>query len=222
MVKRQILDHYKVEESKIQVVHNGVEWHEMEGDFLAWQKKKEEGLRKFLLLPSHFQFLFIGNGYSRKGLDRLLFALSQIRNEPFQLSVIGKDNQMDLYRAKAIQLGLKDKVCFFGPSQEIRLFYQLADCLVIPSFYDPFANVTIEALAMGLFVLSSKLNGGHEILTRENGAVIEDLLDREAIVTALKIAMKHRKTYGSAGLIRNSVKQLDFSNQLKILMEACG
>lgn len=222
MVRRQVLDYYAVAPSKIQVVHNGVEWHEMQADFSAWEDRKIEGLRKYFLDSDRFHFLFIGNGYSRKGLSQLLFALSRLRGEPFQLSVIGKDNQMDEYLAKAVQLGLKDQVHFFGPSQEIRLFYQLADCLVIPSFYDPFANVTIEALAMGLFVISSKFNGGHEILTSENGIVIEDLLNPDAIIESLRIAMKHKKTKKSSEQIRMSVKHLDFANQLKILMEACG
>lgn len=222
MVKKQILEHYRVDESKIQVIHNGVEWHEMQSDFLDWKMRKEEGLKKFGLNPSDFHFLFIGNGYSRKGLDRLLIALSQLKERSFHLSVIGKDNKIDLYKAKAIQLGLKDKVHFFGPSQEIRLFYQLADCLVIPSFYDPFANVTIEALAMGLFVLSSKHNGGSEILSADNGAVIENLQDLDSLVSSLQIAMQRPKNEKSGALIRQSVKRLDFSNQLKILMEACG
>lgn len=222
IVRAQVLNHYKVDPAKIQVIHNGVEWHEMENDFADWEARKEAGLKKFLLNRSQFHFLFIGNGYLRKGLDRLLLGLAQLKNESFHLSVIGKDNQMDLYRAKAVQLGLKDRVHFFGPSQEIRLFYQLADCLVIPSFYDPFANVTVEALAMGLFVLSSKLNGGHEILTQNNGAVIEDLLSVDAMVQALQIALKNRKTKESAVQIRDSVKYLDFSKQLKILMGSCG
>jgi UDP-glucose:(heptosyl)LPS alpha-1,3-glucosyltransferase len=222
MVRNQVLEHYAVDPAKIQVIHNGVEWKEMETDFSAWERGKEEGISKFFLDRKHFQFLFIGNGYLRKGLDKLLFALAQLKNESFHLSVIGKDNKMDLYRAKAVQLGLKDRVHFFGPSQEIRLFYQLADCLVIPSFYDPFANVTVEALAMGLFVLSSKLNGGHEILTPTNGAVIEDLMSPDAMVEALRIAIRNKKTVNSASLIRNSVKHLDFSNQMRILMESCG
>ena len=179
-------------------------------------------LKNLFLHRSHFPCLFIGNGYLRKGLDKLILALAQLKNESFHLSVIGKDNNMDIYRAKAVQLGLKDRVHFFGPSQEIRLFYQLADCLVIPSFYDPFANVTVEALAMGLFVLSSQLNGGHEILTPSKGAVIEDLLSLDAMVEALRIAIRNKKTVESSNLIRNSVKHLDFSNQLRILMESCG
>lgn len=221
MVKRQVLEHYPVDPAKIEVIHNGVEWQEMENDFLAWEEKKDEGLKKFHLDRNAFQFLFIGNGYLRKGLDKLLLALSELKQEAFHLSVIGKDNQMDLYRAKAVQLGLKDKVHFFGPSQEIRLFYQLADCLVIPSFYDPFANVTVEALAMGLFVVSSKQNGGHEILNPENGTVIEDLLSPDAMRMALQTALKHKKSKQSALQIRNSVKRLDFSHQLKTLMESC-
>lgn len=221
MVKKEILERYKVDEAKIQVIHNGVEWHEMQSDFVDWKMRKEEGLKKFGLEKSDFHFLFIGNGYSRKGLNRLLAAAAHLRGN-FHISVIGKDNKIDLYKAKAIQLGLKNRVRFFGPSQEIRLFYQLADCLVIPSFYDPFANVTIEALAMGLFVLSSKHNGGHEILSKDNGAVIENLQDVDSFVKSLQIAMQRPKNEKSATLIRQSVKRLDFSNQLKILMEACG
>ena len=67
-------------------------------------------------------------------------------------------------QALAAKLNIQRRVTFFGPQKEIRPFYQFADALVIPSFYDPFANVTVEALAMGLFVVSSKSNGGHEIL----------------------------------------------------------
>lgn len=221
MVRNQVLEYYKVDPAKIEVIHNGVEWEEMEFDFSEWERKKGVGLQKFGLDPNHFQLLFIGNGYLRKGLDKLLFALAQIKNEPFQLSVIGKDNQIDLYKAKAVQLGLKDKVHFFGPSQEIRLFYQLADSLVIPSFYDPFANVTVEALAMGLFVVSSKQNGGHEILSHENGTVIGDLLDPDAMLQAVKTALNHKKTNKSAIEIRTSIQHLDFSNQMETLMESC-
>ena len=42
-----------------------------------------------------------------------------------------------------------------GYPDNVLKFYKIADCLVIPSFYDPFANVTVEALAMGVFVITS-------------------------------------------------------------------
>lgn len=209
MVKQEVLEHYDVDPAKIQVIHNGVEWEEMEAD---WQPGREE--------RDEIELLFIGNGYLRKGLDRLLEGLSLMKQEPFHLSVVGKDKGIDRYRMKAAELGLQNRVSFFGPSREIRSFYQKADALIIPSFYDPFANVTVEALAMGLFVVSSKHNGGAEVLTEENGAVIEDLLSPDAMVAALKKAMQ-KKTEESARRIRQSVQHLDFSKQLQALMEGC-
>lgn len=221
MVRQQVLDHYATDPAKIEVIHNGVEWHEMEVPFAKWEEERATSFQKWGLDPHPFHFLFIGHGYLRKGLDRLLIGLSRLRGEEFHLSVIGKDNQLASFQAKAAQLGLQTKVHFFGPSQEILRFYQLADALVIPSFYDPFANVTVEALAMGLYVVSSKHNGGHEILTAQNGAVIEDLLDPDAMVLALEAALMHRKNRESAWAIRQSVKHLDFSNQMRSLIGAC-
>ncbi len=222
MVKNQVLEHYQINEKKVQVIHNGVEWHEMESDFANWEERRLFWLEHFHLRSDVFHFLFIGNGYLRKGLDKLLAGLSSLKTKNFHLSVIGKDNHMDDYYAKALHLGLKDRVRFFAAREDIRPFYQFADALIIPSFYDPFANVTIEALAMGLFVVSSKFNGGHEILNTSNGTIIEDLLDVDSMGHALEKALKHPKTAQSSYLIRESVRTFDFSNQLKLLVEGCG
>lgn len=221
MVRNQILERYKTDPAKIEVIHNGVEWHEMGSDFDEWPKRKEEILKKWNLPTGVFHFLFIGNGYLRKGLYQLLLGLSRLRTGEFHLSVVGKDNRMEEYQAKATELGLQDRVRFFGPQNDMRPFYQLADVLAIPSFYDPFANVTIEALAMGLFVVSSRHNGGYEILTEENGLVLEDLLNADALSHGLSQALKHPKTLLSAQKRRDSVRYLDFSMQLDRLTEAC-
>ncbi len=52
--------------------------------------------------------------------------------------------------------------------------YAAADVFLLPTLYDPFANVTLEALAAGLPVLTTRHNGGAEILTRgQDGIVFE-------------------------------------------------
>lgn len=221
MVKNEIIDFYDVDDRKIEVIHNGVEWREMEADFSNWKSLRPE-IGKHLGLDTHlFQFLFIGNGYSRKGLDVLLQAIASMPDKNFQLSVIGKDRKLESYKAKAAKMGLQNRVHFFGPRSHIMPFYQLADSLVIPSFYDPFANVTVEALAMGLFVVSSRSNGGHEIITSQNGAVIEDLLDPDSIIESLTRAINHKKTQESSLLIRKTAASLDFTLQSQKLIKAC-
>jgi UDP-glucose:(heptosyl)LPS alpha-1,3-glucosyltransferase len=221
MVRQEILNFYRTDPAKIEVIHNGVEWQEMANDFAKWPETKKNECLDRHLDPNLFHFLFIGNGYLRKGLGQLMAALARLKNREFHLSVIGKDNCWKDYANLAKSLKIENRVTFFGPQKEIRPFYQLADALIIPSFYDPFANVTVEALAMGLFVVSSKSNGGHEILTSQNGTVIANLLDIDSVAESLSIAFAHPKTIDSARQIRQSVEHLDFSRQMNLLINSC-
>ncbi len=204
MVKRDLLDNYSVDPSKIHVIHNGVEWKEYEKPFQAWEKKDQGRL----------ELLFIGNGYRRKGLIPLLHALVHCKG--IHLTVIGKDKKIATFKKYAEKLGLE--VNFLGPQKDLTPYYLMADALTIPSFYDPFANVTLEALSFGLFVITSKSNGAHEILNKENGVVIEDLNSLEEMIAALGKAFI--KTKESSKKIRASVAQFDFSNQLNKLIDA--
>ncbi len=219
MVKEQILKFYSVIPEKIAVVHNGVEWQSMQAAFDCWESAKIENMQRLNLDPSAFQFLFIGHNFLRKGLEKLLHALSRIKKENYCLSIVGKDKNLKYFEQLSSDLGIKDKVVFHGPQASATPFYQIADCVVIPSLYDPFANVTVEALAMGVFVLSSKQNGGHEVLSPLNGSKIESLNDLESFSELLKSTLSKKKNSNSASAIRESVKHLDFSNQLKVITE---
>lgn len=179
-VKEEILRFYKVDEKKIITIHNGVEWQDLEEPFANWKLEKELFLKKSRLSSKKLHLLFIGNGYERKGLKILLKALSLCKRDDLSLTVIGKEKKISFYQKLCHQLKIEKKVHFFGPQKEILPFYQMADLLAIPSIYDPFANVTVEALAMGLFVISSKQNGGHEVLQKSQGITI-DLDEKEAL-----------------------------------------
>lgn len=209
MVQKEIQSTYKTLPEKIEVVHNGVEWEKWGGPFEQTFQLKKKGL---------FELLFIGNGYKRKGLIFLLQALTHIKTD-YHLTVVGKDKNLPFFIDWATRHGLKEKISFVGPQDTILPFYQKADALVIPSIYDPFANVTVEALAMGLYVVSSPFNGGSEVLKDFSGCVIEDLLSTDSVVAALKKAFDHPKTEASARMIRESIKQLDFSSQLDKIVQ---
>ena len=211
MVKDEILHFYNTDPRKIHVVHNGVEWHELQAPFDAWKAKRTPS--------AAYRFLFIGHNYQRKGLGPLLQGLALLPTRDFTLTVIGKEKNTARFQALARRLGLEHNVTFLGSRADTAPFYQEADCLVIPSFYDPFANVTLEALAMGLFVVSSKTNGAHEILTPESGALIESLADPASVAAALQHALSHPKTPARAQDIRNSVRHLDFAQQLNVLTQ---
>jgi UDP-glucose:(heptosyl)LPS alpha-1,3-glucosyltransferase len=221
MVREEILSHYRVDPSKIEVVHNGVEWNELQNDFQVWPEEKERLAKELNISPSSYHFVFIGHNFRRKGLDNLLEALPLLNSKEFHLTVVGKDKNIAHYQSLARKLKLDQHVRFEGPRSDTRRFYQLADALVIPSHYDPFANVTVEALAMGVRVISSLSNGGHEVLTEENGIKIASLDKKEAIAFALQTAMAQIKTKESAEKIRASCSSLDFSSQLSFITDRC-
>ena len=219
-VKKEILRHYKTVPEKIEVIHNGVEWKEMEADFKHALEKKKRLCSYLHLSPNVYHFLFIGHGFKRKGLLFLLKALSKLSFRDFHLSVVGKDKHLKRFIEIADSLNLKNRVTFFGMRSDTTSFYQYADCLVIPSFYDPFANVTVEALAMGLYVVTTPFNGGHEIITKKSGTLIKDLKDPKIFGEALMEAISHPKISYRSQNIRNSVKHLDFSHQLEKLTQS--
>lgn len=215
MVKNEILELYDIPPEKIQVVHNGVEWSEMQPAFDQWQEKREEVLKELELDAHAYQLLFIGHNYRRKGLEHLLKGMSLIKEKPIQLCVIGREKKQKYFEELAHRLGLKSSIRFLGSRSDILRFYQMADALAIPSSYDPFANVTVEALAMGLFVISSKTNGGHEVLEPFSGAIIDELSDPASIAQALHNALHYPKTKSSAERIRACIQRLDFPFQLQ-------
>jgi len=220
MVKKEILQFYNTPPEVIEVIHNGVEWTEMQTPFNHWQEKRENLLRALHLDPQAYQLLFIGHHYQRKGLKPLLQGLSLLKGAPVQLCVIGKEKKMSYFQQMAEGLGLKKSIRFLGQRSDISQLYQMADALAIPSSYDPFANVTVEALAMGLYVISSITNGGSEILEPYSGVVIEDSNNPYAIALAIEKAINTPKTAASSLRIRESVRYLDFPNQLKQIISS--
>ncbi len=219
MVKEELRSIYDVASERISVHHNGMEWNEMAYDFSHW-KQTRRALQNELGIETGVPiFLFAGHHYRRKGLDYLLEGFARLREG--HLVVIGKENQLHRYQSFTKQLGLEKRVSYLGPQSDMRRFYALADVVVVPSLYDPFANVTVEALAMGLYVVSSNFNGGKEILDKESGCVIEDLFDSESVLKALEQSLYFPKTQQSAEQIRSNISFMDFSQALPRLVEEC-
>lgn len=218
MIRNDMIQRYDLCPENVEVVYNGVEWKSYEGPFNSWEKERPQLLAQEGLHDNNLQLLFVGSGFARKGLMPLLKTLCRFRYSPVELSVIGKDKNSEFYEKFCYKNNIGHKVHFFGPRLATP-FYQIADWTVIPSYYDPCANVTLESLAMGVPVISSRFNGGYELLDKTNGLVIDDLsTDFEALITQ---AAEKRKTQKSAAAIRKAMKPFEFEHQFAKMTARC-
>jgi UDP-glucose:(heptosyl)LPS alpha-1,3-glucosyltransferase len=109
-------------------------------------------------------FLFVGSGFSRKGLAAAIDALAAAANQAFWLLVVGRDREEARFAGQARSAGLSERVRFLGGRDDVRPLYAAADCFILPSRYDPFPNTALEALAMGLPAIVSSRCGAAEII----------------------------------------------------------
>lgn len=202
LVREEILRFYPgAYQENIFVLHNGVEWHEMEESFRASVK------------PPIPHLLFVGHEWQRKGLDRLLRGLPLVKT-PFFLTAIGKERSPEKFFALVRDLNLESKVRLIPRAQNPLPFYQEASVMVIPSRYDPFANVTLEALAMGLFVVTTRANGGAEVLSPGCGIILREDPSPEELAAAVEIALVRRDREA----MREAARPYDFSQKLEELV----
>jgi UDP-glucose:(heptosyl)LPS alpha-1,3-glucosyltransferase len=218
MVKNELINYYQINPQKIKVVHNGVEFLKNENDFLSFFENKNKYFEKINLNPKNFNLLFVGNDFKRKGLFQLLLAIKELKKETIFLSILGYDRKINKYKRLTKKLNIENKVQFFNKVTNVNDFYKCSNALILPTIYDPFSNVVIEALSMGLFTITSIHNGAKEIINKKNGFIIENITDINEIKKSILVAMQSKNTKENKTLIRDSVKHLDFSNQLNQLL----
>lgn len=136
--------------------------------------------------PEKFVLLLIGNHWANKGLPVLLRAVASIRDLPVNILAVGKDDPGEY--TKAIEAnGLKGRVQFKPPRQDVEYYYAAADAYVGASLEDTFALPPAEAMACGLPVIVSAANGTSEIITHEtDGIVLEDPTDERGLAEMLR------------------------------------
>ena len=180
-VRAEIIKNYGCEPERITVVHNGANLAKFTPDIRG--KFRAETRRELGLDHDEIMLLFLGHNFKRKGLHALIRALPYLkeRDRRFRLVVVGRGRRKPCDRLAAA-LGVTDLVQYVGAADRPERFYAAADVFCFPSYYDPCANVVLEALACGLPVVTSTTNGSGEILTpgKEGYAVDPDDAEKMA------------------------------------------
>jgi UDP-glucose:(heptosyl)LPS alpha-1,3-glucosyltransferase len=182
-VQREVIEHYGLAPEKIRVIYNGLDHRQ----FRPLEEPEAAALRTRLgLAEGAHAVLFVGSGFTRKGLAYLLEAFAGLNHPDSQLWVVGKGPSRR-YQQLAARLGISPRVKFWGPQGDTAPFYQAATVLALPTIYDPCSNVVLEALGCGCPVVTTGANGAAEFITPgTNGAVILPPHDTSGLRLALE------------------------------------
>jgi glycosyltransferase involved in cell wall biosynthesis len=142
--------------------------------------------RHFALVEGDFVLLLIGNGWRNKGLLCVLSALNRLPDITWKLLVVGEDDKAP-YASVIERQGMQDRVIFLKPAADVLQFYAAADVYLGPSLYDSFAQPPVEAMACGLPVITSRTNGGSEIMADGvDGLVMRDAESDEELARFIR------------------------------------
>ena len=119
--------------------------------------------RRWISLTGAPLVAFVGNGFGRKGLRFLIAAWPRVARGA-HLLVVGADQKSRWYQREAIRLGVGARIHFAGPMSDVTQIFHGVDAVALPSLFEPFGNVVMEAMASGVPVLSSAQSGASELL----------------------------------------------------------
>jgi UDP-glucose:(heptosyl)LPS alpha-1,3-glucosyltransferase len=154
----------------------------------------------------------MGSGFERKGLATLLEAFAVFGERTSRLLVIGKGDTGP-FRRLALRLSIDDRVVWLGPRNDAERWYAAADTVALPSRYEPFGNVHLEALASGVPVLASTAAGGAEVIEDGANGAVADPLDVMGLAAALARLREARAPEVSAAA-RRSAEPFTFAAQV--------
>jgi D-inositol-3-phosphate glycosyltransferase len=176
---------YKADDKKMTVIPPGV-------DVSHFYPIPSDEAKMFIgLKPDDRMILFVGRIEPLKGVDTLIQAMSclQIKEadgKPLHLAIIGGDpaaspeemnTEMARLQKLCADLGLDQSVVFLGMRDQDKLpyYYSAAEMVVMPSHYESFGMVALEAMACGTPVIASEVGGlGYLVRDGETGFTIPD------------------------------------------------
>ena len=157
--------------------------------------------------------LFVGRFDSMKGLDRLLEAMSHLKSRRrLRLIIVGGDGVHSPEGQKLLGLartfGVEDSIAFVGrvEQKDLPVYYNAADVMVLPSYYESFGLVSLEALACGIPVVATPV-GVMDTIIQEglNGQLIANG-DAKLLAKAIE-SVASLSPARSADAIRQTVQQ---------------
>jgi glycosyltransferase involved in cell wall biosynthesis len=197
-----ILRHKFCPPAKVKVLGNGssngidTNYFSRNGELETTAEKLKQQLK---ISNNDFVFVFIGRLVRDKGIEELVEAFKQVKNQfsSARLLLVGPfEPELDPISAKTeTAISDDDRITLVGFQQDVRPYYLISNVLAFPSYREGFPNVPMQAGCFDLPSIVTNINGCNEIIVEgENGLIISSK-DVEGLVSAMTRLLEDTRLY---------------------------
>jgi glycogen synthase len=181
-MREQIADIFGVPDAKVAVIPNGIDPDDLQPQDGSELKR----MRAEFAAPSERLVLLIGRLVYEKGFQLALEAMPRLieRLPNTRFLVAGSGTHERELRRQAEELGLMGHGSFLGwiGDDVLHSLYRIANVCVVPSIYEPFGLVALEAMASGCPCIVADTGGLREVVPHEEAGLRFRARDPEALV----------------------------------------
>jgi glycosyltransferase involved in cell wall biosynthesis len=178
------------------------------------QKKMEiipNGIESDLFFPDRciaddngtYRFITVSRLVNRKGIDLVLHALAELKDDTIELLIVGSGNYEGQLKRLVHELDLEKSVRFYGYCLREKLpdLYNTACAFILPSRAESFGMVFVEAMACGLPVIGAKTGGVVDLVDEDCGILVDndDVEQIKQAIVQIKQSGKLRHSMGACG-----------------------
>ena len=180
-MREQIADIFGADEERIEVIWNGIDPDEL----AAEDSDSLERLRSEFAAPDEKLVLLIGRLVYEKGFQDALEAMPKLveRRPGTRFLVAGSGTHESELRRQAEETGLMEHGTFLGwiGDDVLHSLYRIADLTIVPSIYEPFGLVALEAMASGCICIAADTGGLREVVPHDEAGLRFPARDPDAI-----------------------------------------
>lgn len=170
----------------IKIIPHGTNLHRI--------KTEKINIRKKYNIPKNNKIIFsLQRLHKRKGLQYLLLAAKKLEKHNITFLIGGKGPEIKKLKKLTERLNLEKKIIFTGfiPNEHQVNYYKTADLFVLPSLYEGFGIVYVDALINGLPIVTTACGGSESIINKTNG-ILTETKNSNQLAEAITIALKKK------------------------------
>lgn len=178
-------------------------------DLTNYPLPKEEKVQKFVhqfftnnsITENNFILGFVGRLTKDKGIDELIEVFLDLNNNNIKLIILGDFEKELSNKIKSIIYNHED-IYYLGSVADPTLYYYLFDVLIFPTHREGFGNVSIEAQAASIPVITTDATGAKDTVLNSQTGLIYPIKDKEKLKSSILFFYNNeikKHSYGKLG-----------------------